>query len=154
MVKWQQGRTKEGELATTSLGFELYLQFPCGSLSTELSDFRQSAQSKKEPECKQTLKNTCQGYWRHYLCHFCQSGFRIDFFDADIQIPESWLQALLPLPPHRQRALESLLTGYGKCIVYSLSALSCSIYNHGQKSWDKFVFYMVSVRVIHTCPTP
>ena len=62
MVKWQKGRAKEGELATTSLEFELHLQLPCGSLSTELSDFRQSAQSKKEPECKQTLKNTCQAY--------------------------------------------------------------------------------------------
>ena len=33
-------REKEGELATTSLEFESLLQFPCGSLSSELSDFR------------------------------------------------------------------------------------------------------------------
>ena len=51
---------KEGELATTSLEFEFHLQFPCCSLSTELSDFRQSARSGNERECKQTLKNTCQ----------------------------------------------------------------------------------------------
>ena len=31
------GREKGGELATTSLEFEFCLQFPCGSLSTELS---------------------------------------------------------------------------------------------------------------------
>ena len=37
------GREKEGELATTSLEFGFHLQFPCGSPSTELSDFRQSA---------------------------------------------------------------------------------------------------------------
>ena len=30
---------------TTSLEFEFHLQFPCGSPSTELSDFRQSARS-------------------------------------------------------------------------------------------------------------
>ena len=30
------GREKEGELAATSLEFEFRLQFPCGSLSTEL----------------------------------------------------------------------------------------------------------------------
>ena len=56
-----EGREKEGELATTSLEFEFHLQFPCGSPSTELSDFRQSARSENERECKQTLKNTCQG---------------------------------------------------------------------------------------------
>ena len=52
------GKEKEGELAATSLEFEFHLQFPCGSLSTELSDFRQSARSGNERKCKQTLKNT------------------------------------------------------------------------------------------------
>ena len=55
------GQEKEGELATTSLEFEFHLQFPGGSLSTELSDFRQSAQSENERECKQTFKTTFQG---------------------------------------------------------------------------------------------
>ena len=55
------GRKKEEELTTTSQEFEFHLQFPCGSPSTELSDFRQSARSGNERECKQTLKNTCQG---------------------------------------------------------------------------------------------
>ena len=36
--------------------FEFRLQFPCGCPLTELSDFRQSAQSEKERECKQRLK--------------------------------------------------------------------------------------------------
>ena len=36
------GREKEGELATTSLEFEFHLQFPHGSLLTELSDSCQS----------------------------------------------------------------------------------------------------------------
>ena len=48
-------------LATTSLVHEFHLQFPCSSLSTELSDFHQLAQRGHERECKQTLKNTCQG---------------------------------------------------------------------------------------------
>ena len=34
---------------------------PCGSQSTELSDFCQSAQSGNKLESKETLKNTCQG---------------------------------------------------------------------------------------------
>ena len=54
------GRENEGELATTSLEFELRLQFPCGSPLTELSDFRQPGQSgqsawnENELEYKQT----------------------------------------------------------------------------------------------------
>ena len=53
------GQEKEGELATTSLQFQFHLQYPCGSLSIELSDFRQSAQSGNDCKCrcKQTLKN-------------------------------------------------------------------------------------------------
>ena len=54
------GRKKEGDLATTSLEFEFHLQYPCGSPSTELSDL-QSARSKNERDCKQTLRNTSQG---------------------------------------------------------------------------------------------
>ena len=54
------GWEKEGELATTFLEFECRLQFPCGSPSTELSDFCQTARSGNERKCKQTLKNMCQ----------------------------------------------------------------------------------------------
>ena len=54
-------REKEGELVTTSLEFEFCFQFPCGSPSTELSNFRQSARSGNERECKQTFKGT----WKH-----------------------------------------------------------------------------------------
>ena len=43
-----EGQEKEGEHATTSLEFEFHLQFPSGSLSTELSDFRQSARSRNK----------------------------------------------------------------------------------------------------------
>ena len=43
-----------------ALEFECRLQFPCGSPSTELSDFRQSAWSGNERECRQTLTNKCQ----------------------------------------------------------------------------------------------
>ena len=53
------GLEKEGELETASMEFEF--QFPCGSPSTELSDFCQSSRSGNERECKQTWKNTCQG---------------------------------------------------------------------------------------------
>ena len=57
----EAGREKEEELATTSLEFGFHFQFPCGSPSTELSDFRQSAWRGNERECKKTLKNMCQG---------------------------------------------------------------------------------------------
>ena len=73
------GREKEGEFATTSLEFEFHPQFPCCSPPTELSDFRQSARSGNALECKQTLKNTCQGEWRHYWYHLRQSAFCIVF---------------------------------------------------------------------------
>ena len=36
--------------------FEFHLQFPCGSPSIELSDFRQSARSGNKREYKQTFK--------------------------------------------------------------------------------------------------
>ena len=42
-------------------GIRILPPIPCGPLSTGLSDFRQSARSGNERECKQTLKNTCQG---------------------------------------------------------------------------------------------
>ena len=48
-ISWNAvgGRGKERELLTTSLEFEFHPQFPCGSPSTELSDFRQHKR-----ECK------------------------------------------------------------------------------------------------------
>ena len=49
------GQEKEGQLVTTSLEFEFHFQFPCGSPSTELSDFCQSARSRNKHECKQPL---------------------------------------------------------------------------------------------------
>ena len=42
------GREKEGKLATTFLEYEFHLQFPCGSPSTELSDFRQSERCRNK----------------------------------------------------------------------------------------------------------
>ena len=49
----------KGLLVTTSLVHEF--QFPCSSLSTELSDFHQLAQRGNKRECKKTFKHTCQG---------------------------------------------------------------------------------------------
>ena len=49
------GPEEEGELATTSLEFELRLQFP-RPLSSQISD--KSARSGNEREYKQTLKTT------------------------------------------------------------------------------------------------
>jgi len=75
------GREKEGDLGTASLEFEFHLQFPCGSPSTELLDFRQSARSGNK--CKQTLKaNDVITNAISANQHFAST-----FFDADIQIP-------------------------------------------------------------------
>ena len=49
-------REKEGAIAFTSLKFEFHLQFPCGSPSTERSDFRQSGRSGNERECKKNIE--------------------------------------------------------------------------------------------------
>ena len=57
-----------------------------------------SAKRKNERECKQKLKNMRQEKLCYYQYHLSQSAFRIDFFDADIQIPILQLQALLPFP--------------------------------------------------------
>ena len=43
------------------LEFEFHLQFPCGSLLTELLNFCQSAWSRNENKCKQTLKTHAKG---------------------------------------------------------------------------------------------
>ena len=56
------GAGREGSRACNYVsGIWIRLQFPCGFLSTKMSDFRQSALSGNEQECKQTLKNT----WKH-----------------------------------------------------------------------------------------
>ena len=55
-------RAGKGRRACNSVsGIWIPPPIPCGSSSTELSNFRQSARSGNERECKQTLKNTCQG---------------------------------------------------------------------------------------------
>ena len=89
------GRKKEGELATTSLEFEYHLQYPCGSPSTELSDLRQSARSKNERECKQT-----RAKGNDVITNIISANqhFESILFDADIQIPETKLQALFSFP--------------------------------------------------------
>ena len=88
------GRKKEGELATTSLEFD-HLQNPCGSPSTALSDLRQSARSKNERECKQT-----RAKGNDVITNIISANqhFESILFDADIQIPETKLQALFSFP--------------------------------------------------------
>ena len=76
------GREKEGEIATTS----------------ELSYFSQSARSGNECECEQILKTRAKGNYVITNIISANQNFCIDFFDADIQIPETQLLALLPFP--------------------------------------------------------
>ena len=83
------GWEKEGELATTSLEFEFRVQFPCGWPLTELSDFRQSAQSENERECKHRLKTCAKSNDVITSVISANQHFASTFFDADIQIPET-----------------------------------------------------------------
>ena len=60
------GREKEGELATMFLEFEFHLQFFCGAPLTELSDFRQSAQSGNKCESRTHIEKHVPRVWRYY----------------------------------------------------------------------------------------
>ena len=72
------GRTGKGLNSTSNS--------PLTPLLTELSDFRQSAWSRNERKCKQTVKNS---YVPRVMTSLLMSlAFRIDFFDADIKIWE------------------------------------------------------------------
>ena len=95
------GQEKDGELATMSLEFEFHLQFPSGSLSTELSDFRQSARSRNEHECKQTLKNIIVISTNQHFADILHRLFRY----REVAISPSFF------PPRCQNAPESLLAG-------------------------------------------
>ena len=96
------GQEKDGELATMSLEFEFHLQFPCDSPSTKLSDFRQSARSRNEHECKQTLKNIINVISTNQ--HFTDILHRL-FRYREVAISPSFF------PPRSQNAPESLLAG-------------------------------------------
>ena len=105
------GWEKEGELAATSLEFEFHLQFPCGSPSTELSDFCQSARIGNERECKQTLKTRPKGNDvitevisanQHFASTFSMQIFKFQRLSCKL--------SFLFLPP-RRGAPESLLAG-------------------------------------------
>ena len=105
------GWENEEELATMSQEFEFRLQFPCGSPSTELSDFCQSARSGNEHECKQTLKTCAKGNDvitnvisanQHFASAFLMWIFKFQRHCCN----------LFPFLPCRQSILESLLAGY------------------------------------------
>ena len=103
---WQGWKRMEME-------FESYCEFPCGSMWTGLSDFHQSARSRKECECKQTLKKKVPRVetllvvssmpisilHRHFWCRYSNS--------RDVVCKLSFL-----FLPHRPSATESLLAGY------------------------------------------
>ena len=110
------GLKKEGELANTSLEFEFHLQIPCGSRSTEVSDFRQSARSGNERECNKHWKTSAKGNDVISNVISANQHFASKKFDADIQIPQTQLQALLPFlapPPERPGELTRRHTKQG-----------------------------------------
>ena len=89
--------------------FEIHLQFPCGSPSTELSDFRQSAQSGNERECKQTWAKG-SGIITNVISanqHFA-SAFLMGIF----KFQRHCCKLFFPFPPCRQSVTESLPSSY------------------------------------------
>ena len=77
---------KEGDLVTTSLGFEFRLQFPCGSPSTELSDFRQTTRSGNE---RNNIEKNVKAYAKgnDVIANVISANqhFTSTFFKADIK---------------------------------------------------------------------
>ena len=105
------GQGKEGELATTSLEFEFHLHFPCGSTSSELSDFRQSARSGNERECKQKLKIRVKGNDVITNVISTNQQFASTFSMQILKFQRRSCKLSFPFPPDRQSAPESLLAG-------------------------------------------
>ena len=114
-------------------------------LLTELSDFRQFEWSRNDGECKQTLKNTWKHHPRVMTSLLRQSPFRIDFFDADIQIPETWLQALLSFPnPPLGRLGElarrlTLLWDLNYFLMWTLSFVAINVHCCRPHEWKRFL---------------
>ena len=115
-----EGGEKEGELATMSLELEFHLQFPCGILSTGLSNFCQSVWSGNEHECKQTLKNMCQGKWCHYANQHFTSTFLMQTFK--LQRLSCKLLFLSALPPeHPLEVAPGYIYSWLLCSLYSMT---------------------------------
>ena len=86
---WWQGWKRKGELATKSLEFEFHLQSPSG-----LGPRRQISTNQRKVETRENVNKNWKTYAKshdviNYQCHLHQSTFRIDFFEADIQIPNT-----------------------------------------------------------------
>ena len=95
----------EEELETTSLEFDCYLQFPYGSPLTELSDFRQSARSGNERECKQVPR---------VMTSSAPISIQASTFSMQIfKFQRLCYELSFLFPPRRQSTPESLLSGYG-----------------------------------------
>ena len=104
---------KEGELATMPLEFEFHLQFPCGSPSTELSDFRQSTRSRNERECT-------NGHWKKRAkvndvttnVISANQHFASTFLMQIFKFQRRTCKLSFLFPPHRQSTPESLLENH------------------------------------------
>ena len=81
----------------------IFLQFPCGFPSTELSDFRQSARSGNERECKQIEKQVPR-----VLMSSPPNSISTQIF----KLQRRSCKFSFLLPPRRQSAPERLLAGY------------------------------------------
>ena len=111
------GGAEEGRRACKYVpGIWFHLQIPCWSRSTELSDFRQSAWSGNERECNKHWKTRAKGNDVISNVISANQHFASKKFDADIQISQTQLQALLPFlvpPPERPGELTHRQTKQG-----------------------------------------
>ena len=103
---WRRGGKRK-----ESLQLRLWnLNSSCGSSSTELSDFRQSARSGNERECKHVPRVMMSS-----LMSSPPISISHRLFHAGIQIPEMSCKLSLLFPPRRKSARERLLGNYFSC---------------------------------------
>ena len=112
MAWWE----KEGELATTGHLCNLIIciqkvnaKFPCGSRSTELSDFSQSVQSGNKRECKTNIEKQVPRVMKSLLMSSLRNQhFTSTFSRQIIQFPGRSCKLSFLFPPCHQSTLESL----------------------------------------------
>ena len=120
-------REKEGELATMSLEFEFHLQFPCGSLSTELSDFRQSTRSRNERKCKRTLKNTCKVNDVTTNVISANQHLASTFLMQIVKFQRRTCKLSFLFPPRRQSTPESMLASTFLMQIVKFQRRTCKL---------------------------
>ena len=103
---------KEGELETTSLEFELHLKFPCGSPSTEQSDFANQCKAETSINVNKHRKTHAKGNDNITNVISANQHFSSTFSMQIFKFQRRGCKLSFLFLPYRQCTEESLLTGY------------------------------------------